>query len=547
MKKTKSNDGLLGAFKTLFRGYQQSDADDASIAYDSVGSVGMPFPADSDLVGDNTGKLNKSSGWLPEYVLPKDRMSRYAIYQMMGNNELISAALQMHIAHALAPDMETGNILTIESADPEFKELADEVMEDLGAMINDAVASWAMPMAQYGVHYLRPYGAPGVGITDIESNWFTLAHQVKEYERAGLLCGFVGEYLKKFEGDNLRLAEPWALVGCKIPFWTPDLDAEPPVNGPKQYSLYDDVHRRKPVETQNYGTSFLENSYTAYMEFNETLGGLRGARFAASKTDRIVGIGMDGLDPISAANYLNQVGTQFKKDIEAEREYARINKSRPSIFTRLIPLLTGGKGGMTVDTQQTSPNINGIEDVIFNLKRLCSSLGIDPSMIGWADMMSGGLGEGGWARTSIIAAMRAIWIRNGIRDAVMRIIEIHLAFKYKKAFPRNKLPFTVKFHSVNTALAIEKADENRSKIEFCTSVVTLMDMMMQGTFSGSETFKKMMMGEAGLDNDTIETVLSEIAKNPPSDGEGMFEGVEGGLDEKVKALVNSHLVNLWSE
>lgn len=547
MKDTKSNAGLLGAFKALYRGYQPSDANDASIAYDSGRSIGMPFPHGQDFTDENAGKLNKSSGWLPEYVLPKDRLSRYSIYEMMGNNELISAALQMHIAHALAPDMETGNILTIESVDPDFQDLANEVMDDLGGMINSSVSTWAMPMAQYGVHYLRPYGSPGVGITDIESSWFTLPHNVKEYERAGLLCGFVSEYLKKYEGESLILAEPWALVGCKIPFWTPVLDAEPPVNGPKQYSLYDDVHRRKPVETQNYGTSFLENSYTAFMEFSESLSGLRGARFAASKTDRIVGIGMDGLDPISAANYLNQVGTQFKKDIEAEREYAKANKTRPSIFTRLIPLLTGGKGGMTVDTQQTSPNINGIEDVIFNLKRLCSSLGIDPSMIGWADMMSGGLGEGGWARTSIIAAMRAIWIRNGVRDAVMRIIEIHLAFKYKKAFPRNKLPFNIKFHSVNTALALEKADEDRSRIEFCTSVVTLMDMMMQGPFSGSETFKKMMMGESGFDNETIETMLKELENAPKDDGGAMFEGVDGGLDEKVRAMVNSHLVNLWSE
>lgn len=559
MANDNNDNGLLGTLSQLFRGYNKQDADNANIDYDIGNTVitdgdGGPFNNAKQL-GDSV-RLNQGGGFMPDYSLPEDRQSRYSIYSRMSKSELVSACLQMHVAYALSPDMKSGNIITIQSKVPEFNDLAKEVMDDLGDLINSNVTAWAMLMCVFGVHYIRPMGVEGKGVTDIESNYYTLAKNIREYVRGDLTCGFTSDYLKIKDGKQIRLADPWVLVPCKIPYWHPFLEMEPFNNTGVTYSLYDDYHRRTPMETQNYGTSLLEFAYPAWCELMESVTALRGARYNASRLDRFIGVGMDGLDPAAAASYLNTIGTQLKADIEAEAKVAARKGMRPTVWNRIFPVLAGSKGGLTVDAQQTSADINGIEDVMFNLKRFCSAMGIDPSMIGWGDLMAGGLGEGGWTRTSIIAALRANWIRIGIRDAVMRLIDIHLAFKHKKAFPRSENPFEVNFHSINSAIATEIAAERQSHADFFTTVVTLLDMMNTNGLAKSQTLYKKIMGEVGLDDDEIETIVKELEKAgttdqmpPPAGGSGggMYESVNGlSLDERVQNLVTAQIVKLFS-
>ena len=55
------------------------------------------------------------------------------------------------------------------------------------------------------------------------------------------------------------------------------------------------------------------------------------------------------------------------------------------------------KGGIQIDTVQGTPDINGLEDVLFHVKRLGSAVGVAPSLLGFGDMLSGGLGDGGFS------------------------------------------------------------------------------------------------------------------------------------------------------
>lgn len=549
MDKNKEGVGLVSIFKQLFTGFNEDDNNDLSANYEtgsSVSSRAVPEGSDAGLDPSGVKMSGAGSNHLSEFKLPRDREARYDIYQEMARTELVSACLQMHIAYALAPDMETGSIIDIRSNDPAFADLAKEINEDLGHLLNANLTSWAWLMCIYGVHYVRPFGEVGKGITDIESNYFTLPKHIKEFMRGDRLCGFTSEYLKEKEGEDIRLAEPWALVALKVPFWSPDLDDEPVRAGSEKYSLYTDLHRRKPIETQNYGTSFLECAYSAWGELSESVKSLRGSRYNASRVDRFIAVGMEGLDPASSSRYMNVISNQMRQDEQAEYSVAKRKGLIATTWNKIIPVLSGGKGGVTIDTSQTSPDINGIEDTMFNLKRFCSAMGVDPSLIGWSDMMQGGLGDGGWARTSIIAALRANWIRIGIREMTMRLIDIHLAYKYQKTFPRNKSPFTVHFHSINTALAIEKADELQAKVDFSTSVATVLDMINQGSMAHSETFKRNTMSELGISDDDIKLILDELEKAPKPD-EGMYESVKGeSIDQRVERLVNSRLEAIFS-
>ncbi|NMS31495.1 hypothetical protein, partial [Vibrio parahaemolyticus] len=94
----------------------------------------------------------------------------------------------------------------------------------------------------------------------------------------------------------------------------------------------------------------------------------------------------------------------------------------PTVINTLLPFMGGAKGGLQIDTFTTDPNISHIEDIMFHLKRLAGTLGVDPSMLGFGDLLSGGLGEGGFFRTSIQSALRANQIRAAVVAFVKRAI-----------------------------------------------------------------------------------------------------------------------------
>ncbi|WP_250208263.1 hypothetical protein [Escherichia coli] len=95
--------------------------------------------------------------------LPGERLQKYNIPETMAKSPTISTALNIHIAHALAPS-KTGQAFILspkDGSDAEAVSRCEELTADLGAMINDGLPSWAMIMAIFGVSYVRPYAEQG--------------------------------------------------------------------------------------------------------------------------------------------------------------------------------------------------------------------------------------------------------------------------------------------------------------------------------------------------------------------------------------------------
>ncbi|MEG5932527.1 portal protein [Enterobacter hormaechei] len=486
---------------------------------------------------NNTSPLDPLSNTGDEFylnaALPLDRLARYDVLETMARSPTIHAALTIHISHALSVDKKTStcfNITPNDKADLETLARCEEVMADIGKMIDVGLPSWAMTMAIYGVAYLRPHCEHGKGITSIEHDFYTLPHHVREFYRGGELVGFTGDYLLAPDTNKRVLADPWDLVPMRVPFWIPDHKIRPVTLGNKQYSLLTPHASASLVETQNYGTSFLESAYEPWVNMQHALKALLANRFNSGKMDRLIALATNELDPANASRYTREVTQALKRSTDAVRRRAAQGQTVPTAVNHIIPVMSGGKGGITIDTQMVAADITAIEDIMFWVRQLGSAVGVDATMLGWADQMSGGLGEGGWIQTAIQAALRAEWIRKASTETILRLMDLHLAYKYGKVYPANERPYHVEYNSLNTAIQEQENRDRDSRVNFISLVVTILDAI-QNNFhlAQSKTMMNYLFGEVlQIGQETIDAMMKEFEAAKPPANEQMGGGGGGG-------------------
>ncbi|HCP6426194.1 TPA: phage portal protein [Escherichia coli] len=546
------NKGFLSALKKAFNGGDVTPADPVvfTSGHSVVARSGLSALRPGILGSNSDGMTSEADSISLSAELPGERLQKYNILETMAKSPTISTALNIHIAHALAPSKKTGQAFILspkDGSDAEAVSRCEELTADLGAMINDGLPSWAMIMAIFGVSYVRPYAEQGRGITGIESSYYTLPHFVQEFYRGSQLVGFSGDYILDTHSLRRVITEPWNLVSMKNPYWTPQHKVIPVSYGTKGYSLLSGQADKPLMETQNYGTSFLEYSYEPYLNLCASLAALKSTRNNAAKIDRLIALTTNTLDPVNAANYTRGVSQALKRhsDLVAQRS---INANAiPTVLNHLIPVMGDGKNGITIDTQSIPADISGIEDVMFHLRQLAASLGIDATMLGWADQMSGGLGEGGWQQTAIQAALRANWIRQAAQRTIYRLLDIHLAYKYGKVYTETNRPYDVQFNSMNTAIQEEENRELDARANFVAVISQIMDQIQNNPkLAGSDAFMRYLFTEQlHIDDDTLNTMIKEFKANESEQNNehGMYESAPLSSGDDPENWTPEQLIN----
>ncbi|WP_432773877.1 portal protein [Vibrio parahaemolyticus] len=545
--------GLAAALKAAFPFFNEKDDKDAAYAFESgAGYTGSPFHNRDQLVDDKGGALtkdgrkNRDRFYLKK--LPIDRFMLYEIYKEMADDSTIDAAINLHLGHALSVSDKDGYAVYLHPKSEEHAEYVAQLNKELAGPINEQLMNWAYITAVFGVSYVRPYVEYGKGITHFEFNYYTLPNQIREYERSGVLCGFTSENLKvRNNGEQVRLAEPWVLIPMKMPIWRPNMDVEPINYGGQRYSLYDDAYSRQPIETQNYGTSILHTSFESWTMLRQSIAALGASRVNASLIDRMVAVNTDGLDSAGAAEYINMVADQMQSDRQTIVENSRKQGFIPTVINTLLPLMGGAKGGVQIDTFTTDPNISHIEDIMFHLKRMAGTLGVDPAMLGFGDLLAGGLGEGGFFRTSIQSALRANQLRAAVAGYFRRAIDIHTIYRDNKYWPEGEEPFEIRFNSLNTAIEQEESAAKTEQANYATMIATVLDLIEQSPIGKSGKLKNYIYTSIlDIEPELAKTIISELAAKAASNDQ-MMESLGMTDRHEAEAFVRDTMLDLMGQ
>lgn len=475
-KKDRREQAGSGAFNGLYPGFAAVDAREAGMVDLPGGAAFFPAlestaAAEATSAGTNALGVYASEESKLVRRLPQERMARYAALEIMAEDPTIDSAIKLHMAHALSARSDTNQVVSIESITDDKDPIVNDLRDALQTRINRELNEWAYNAAVYGASYVRVYGAKGKGISNIRSDYYTHPRFIKKFEKAGQLAGYTTTYQGTSGVQHtLRLMPPWSFVGFEIPHWKSVCNVEPTNVGIRPVDLYlEDYESEALVESQEYGSSLIETGYQPWLDLLDAICSLNASRRNAARLERLIGVSTGRLDPEKAAKYINLISSQILQTDKAVTTRSLRNGFVQTVINRIFPMF-GEKGRMDVNTVQGTPDINGLEDVLFHVKRLGGALGVDPSMLGFGDFLSGGLGDGGFFRVSIMAAMKASLLRLAIQNGIQRLCEIHVAYRHNKVFLDGQQPWRIVFNSVSTALEREEQENLESRTNIASAL-----------------------------------------------------------------------------
>ena len=488
-------------------------------------SGGIRGGVDTNHDGGILGSATSSDAAQITHVLPEDRSARYAVLRLMAKDPTIDSAIKMHIANALSARTDSGESVFISPAEGAGQDkIVDDLRATLMPFIKKDLNEWARKAAVYGSCFAWVYGAQGIGIQNIRCDYYTHPRFIQKFEKGGRLAGYTTTYQGTNQANQrLRLMPPWSFVGFEIPEWWDCEDVEPiNVGGIPVDLAMEDAAMEGLVESQEYGTSLIATAYGPWMDLLDAICSLKMSRRNAARLERMVGVNTGKLDPERAAHYLDMVAERISNATADVERQSWLRGNVQTVVNHYVPIF-GEKGGLQIDAVQGTPDINGLEDVMFHIKRLGSAIGVDPALLGFGDLLSGGLGDGGFFRVSVMAATKANLLRQALKNGIQKLCELHVAYKFGKVFLPGNYPWTIQFNSVSSAIEREEQEALESRTNALSGLVGILATIDQDfqTLDKRELFKEIFL-KLHFSEDSFEAICPE-GKNsdptPPEDEE----------------------------
>jgi len=418
--------------------------------------------------------------------------------------------------------------------DKRLSAIADEISASLTHLFNKVAFHIAYTGAAYGDAYARIY-ANSSSVVDLHSDEMIRPQLVQPYEMGSRTVGFavsIGE-------RNFTRLDVSQLARLKMPRiqWIPQFGV---VEKALKLPLTENDIDNLPIMPSMVGGSLLYNAEEPYDNLTASLLGLVGQRWMDSIDEQIFTLNMDSMTKEQQENFVASVKKMLLESKARAEEAVKTGRPIMERVRHIVPVFGEKQMGTMGPANGGAPGRSAtisIEDVLLHAKLLSGALGVDLSMLGFADQLSGGLGEGGFFRVSAQAAERARIIRVALEAFFNHVIDIHTANRYGFVFNPSNRPWEINFFGSISALEAEK---QRTRLESMNAGMMLVQSMQQLKDMGaskdlmSEFLAKTMM----LDEDQAKLYASIVDTQPQDGGEdggGFNANPRGQMDSAFDA------------
>lgn len=445
--------------------------------------------------------------------------TRQAIYEKWASMEadpIISTALLLLVTSALGGHETSGDMVFIEKSanakkNPQLAHIAEEISRHLSPLFNRVAFQMAYTGAVFGDAYARIYCNEN-GVIDLNSDEMIRPPLVQAFERGSRTVGFA-VYTGERNFERLDVSQ---IARLKMPRtqWIPQFGV---IEKSLKIALKENDIDQLPLMPALVGGSLLYNAEEAYDNLQASLLGLLGQRWLDSIDEQIIVANMEGMTKEQQNLFNRNIIDIFSYSKKITEDAVKQGKPVLERIKHLLPIW-GDKQNISFGpaSQNARNGSISIDDIMLHARLLAGALGVDLSMLGFADQLSGGLGEGGFFRVSAQAAERARIIRTSLTDFFNHVIDIHTMHRHGMVFNPLERPWTINFFGSISALETEK---QRTKNESMSAGMQLVQAMQMLKDLGAnkeimtEFLSKMMM----LDEDQAELFSSILDQQDDKD------------------------------
>lgn len=452
--------------------------------------------------------------------LARDRQAIYQKWALMESDPICSTSMMLLSTTALGGHETSGQLIFIEKKpgtdkDPKLAKMVDEISDHMTELLNQVAFQAAYTGATFGDSYARVY-ANESGVSDIYVDELVRPQLVQPFERGGRTVGFA-VYVGR---DNFERLDRTQMARLKMPRtqWVPQHGV---YEKSMRMALREDDIEKLPIMPAMVGGSLLYSAEEPYENLCASLTGIVGQRWMDSIDEQMLGVNLESMTKEQQEKFLSSITNMLLSSKKKAEEAVKRGRPIMEKIRHIIPVFSE-KQMMSI-TGQNQPgraaNIN-IEDIMLHARLLAGALGTDLSMLGFADQLAGGLGEGGFFRVSAAAAERARVIRVALAEFFDQIIDIHTFKRYGVVFPGTSRPWQINFYGSISALEAEK---QRTRAEAMNAGMMLAQTMQAMRDMGaSKEVMQAFLSRTMLVDDDLAELFSSIVDAPESEDGGGF-------------------------